>query len=215
MDKPFSQACENNKQPILRVLEKYFTKAGTVLETGSGTGQHAVHFGRHLPHLIWQTSDLSVNHAGIQQWLEDEGSSNVRLPVEIDVNREFWLDDPVQYVFSANTAHIMPWETVVKMIEGVGKLLTEHGVFCLYGPFNYLGNFTSDSNAAFDRLLKEKAAHRGIRDFEAIQQQAQKNSLLLVDDVEMPANNRLLVWKKSVHKNVQALSAQASTSASR
>ena len=197
MDKPFSQACENNKQPILQVLGKYFTKAGDVLEIGSGTGQHAVFFAKHLPHLVWHTSDLPMNHSGIQKWLRGAALSNVKSPIELDVNSAFWPVENLRYVFSANTAHIMPAEAVVKMIEGVGRSLIDNGVFCLYGPFNYQGKFTSDSNAAFDRFLKEKAAHKGIRDFEFIQQQANANSLLLEEDVAMPANNRLLIWKKA------------------
>ena len=197
MDKPFSQACENNKKPIFEELEKYFIKAGNVLEIGSGTGQHAVYFAKQLPYLMWQTSDLPMNHSGIQKWLREAALSNVKPPIELDVNSAFWPVENVRYVFSANTAHIMPAVAVVKMIEGVGRSLIDNGVFCLYGPFNYQGKFTSDSNAAFDRFLKEKAAHKGIRDFEFIQQQANANGLLLVEDVAMPANNRLLVWEKT------------------
>lgn len=196
MNKPFSQACENNKEPVLQVLERYFVQAGNVLEIGSGTGQHAVWFARHLPHLVWQTSDLPENHPGIRQWLNEARLPNLKSPVELDVSSNAWPVDQVDYVFSANTAHIMPWPAVIKMFAGVGKRLVSGGVFGLYGPFNYQGAFTSDSNAAFDRCLREKASHRGIRDFEAIQQQAGENGLLLLEDVAMPANNRLLVWRK-------------------
>ena len=196
MSKPFSQACENNKGPVLQVLERYFVQAGSVLEIGSGTGQHAVWFARYLPHLVWQTSDLSENHSGIRQWLDEACLPNLKSPVELDVSNNAWPVDRVDYVFSANTAHIMPWSVVVKMFAGIGRRLANGGVFGLYGPFNYQGAFTSDSNAAFDRYLREKAPHRGIRDFEAVQQQARENSLLLLEDVAMPANNRLLVWRK-------------------
>ncbi|AMO58665.1 methylase [Endozoicomonas montiporae] len=196
MNKPFSQACENNKRPILKVLEHFFTESGKVLEIGSGTGQHAVCFAQHLPHLVWQTSDLPDNHPGIRQWISEAGLTNLKLPFELDVSSDTWPVDGIDYVFSANTSHIMPWESVVKMFEGVGKWLTEGGRFALYGPFNYQGQFTSDSNAAFDRHLKEMEPHRGIRDFEAIQQQAGHNGLMLLEDVAMPANNRLLVWSK-------------------
>ena len=196
MNKPFSQACENNKEPIRKVLERYFEQAGNVLEIGSGTGQHAVWFARHLPQLVWQTSDLSENHPGIQQWIDEAGLANLKPPIELDVSSQSWPVEQMDYIFSANTAHIMPWAVVVKMFEGIGRVLVKDGVFCLYGPFNYQGQFTSDSNEAFDQHLKNMEPHRGIRDFEAIQQQAGKNGLSLLEDVAMPANNRLLVWRK-------------------
>lgn len=194
-DKPFAPSCENNKTPILDVLIEVFGDRSLVLEIGSGTGQHAVHFAAALPHLQWQTSDLEENHAGIKLWLREAALDNVHPPVELDVTQADWPEG-FDAVFTANTTHIMPWTAVVEMIGRIGEQLPSGGVFCQYGPFNYNGEFTSPSNAGFDRWLKEINPARGIRDFEAVQKQANKAGLTLVKDYAMPANNRLLVWRK-------------------
>lgn len=196
IQKPFSQACENNKRPILDILKRHFREVEYVLEIGSGTGQHAAFFAEHLPHLTWQTSDLSYNHPGIQAWVNDVGRSNLRPPIELDVAVEPWPVNATSAVFSANTAHIMSWFTVCAMIRGIGQILTPGGVFCLYGPFNYNGAYTSESNGRFDRHLTSRDPEMGIRDFEAVEQIARAAGLGLVEDNAMPANNRLLVWRK-------------------
>lgn len=193
--KPFSQACENNKQPILAEIRNYFLPGQKVLEVGSGTGQHAVHFAANLPGVFWQTSDLPENHAGINAWIRDSGLTNIGEPIPLDVTHTTW---PVGFdgVFSANTAHIMPWQAVQQFIPGAAAGLNAGGVFCLYGPFNYGGQYTSASNADFDRWLKSRYPHQGIRDFEAVNGLAVRYGLRLLDDIAMPANNRLLVWRK-------------------
>lgn len=195
MEKPFSQACENNGTAILEILKNAFSERRQVLEIGSGTGQHAVHFATHLSHLQWQTSDLAANHAGILMWIEDVGPANVHPPLELDVADSEWPGG-FDAVFTANTTHIMPWSAVVEMFAGIGSGLPDGGVFCQYGPFNYGGRFTSESNAGFDRWLKDIDPGRGIRDFEAIEKLASRAGLQLVFDHEMPANNRLLEWVK-------------------
>ena len=194
--KPFSQACENNKAPILAVLEKTLANSTVVLEIGSGTGQHAVHFAPRLPHLQWHTSDRAGNHAGINFWLDDEPAPNLHRPMLLDVDMPEWPAVTVDAVYTANTCHIMPWGSVESMFAGVAKLLNDGGRFCVYGPFNYNGQFTSDSNARFELWLKEQAPHQGIRDFEAVDKLANQGGMALVKDYEMPANNRLLVWEK-------------------
>lgn len=195
--KPFSQACENNKDPILGVLRESFVTARLVLEIGSGTGQHAVYFAAHLPHVIWQTSDLSENHPGILAWLEDAALSNLRPPLSVDVSQDEWGVDAVDGVFSANTAHIMSCPQVAAMFAGVGRVLKSGGIFCLYGPFNYQGRYTSDSNARFDQWLKARDPRSGIRDIEALTTLAEQHELTLTADHAMPANNRTLVWQKT------------------
>lgn len=194
-DKPFAPSCENNKAPILEILLDAFSDRSLVLEIGSGTGQHAVHFAAALPHLHWQTSDLEENHPGIKLWLEEAALSNLYPPVSLDVTQPDWPEG-FDAVFTANTTHIMPWSAVIEMIGRIGQQLPTGGVFCQYGPFNYNGRFTSDSNAGFDRWLKEIDPARGIRDFEAVEQLANEAGLTLVADHSMPANNRLLVWRK-------------------
>jgi cyclopropane fatty-acyl-phospholipid synthase-like methyltransferase len=195
--KQSSAACERNRDPILAVLREEFADRRQVLEIGSGTGQHAVYFAAALPHLIWQTSDLAIHHPGILAWLEDAHLSNVCPPLELDVAKSAWPSGPFDAVFSANICHIMSWPEVEAMFAGIGRVLTAGGVLCIYGPFNYQGRFTSASNAQFDASLKAHAAHMGIRDSEAIQALASRNGLQAVRDIAMPANNRMLVWRKA------------------
>ncbi|TDJ35879.1 MAG: DUF938 domain-containing protein [Gammaproteobacteria bacterium] len=194
--KACSESSERNKEPILRVLQQVLPVAGTVLEIGSGTGQHAVYFGAGFPDLVWQTSDLAENHADIRAWLDEAGLGNVRLPLTLDVDAGQWPHEPVEAVFSANTAHIMSWGQVQAMLSGVGQVLADGGVLCLYGPFNYDGNYTSESNAAFDRFLRDRDPQSGIRDFEAINACLKEAGLVLWRDYAMPNNNHLVVWKK-------------------
>lgn len=194
--KPFSQACENNKRPILTILQRVFADRQRVLEIGSGTGQHAVFFAEHLPHLVWQTSDLEDNHAGINAWLDEAALDNLRAPLEIDADRQPWPIDPVDAIFSANTLHIMSWQQVQRLFRGIAASTLPRAKVAIYGPFNYGGRFTSDSNRNFDAWLKEQAAHRGIRDFEAVSALADDQGFQLLEDNPMPANNRLLVWEK-------------------
>ncbi|HRH76748.1 MAG TPA: DUF938 domain-containing protein [Cellvibrionaceae bacterium] len=195
MNLPFSQACENNKQPILAVLREVFKPARQVLEIGAGTGQHSVFFAPALTHLSWQCADLAVNLPVIAQWHSAYPSPNLLPAIAFDMHNPRW---PAGFdaVFSANTAHIMPWHLTQKMIIEVAEHLPLGGVFALYGPFNYNGVFTSDSNQRFDEFLKEQAAHMGIRDFAAINALALAGGLYLMQDFEMPANNRCLVWCK-------------------
>jgi len=194
--KPFADSSEQNKSPILAVLKQYFMNSETVLEIGSGTGQHAVFFAEHFSKLSWITSDQADYHAGIKMWLNDSDLQNLQGPLLLDVNQEKWPLEQTDAVFSANTVHIMSWPSVENMFAGVGRILTKPGVFCLYGPFNYNGQFSSESNARFDLWLKQRDPVSGVRDFEALQDLAEKAGLDFVCDHEMPTNNRILVWQK-------------------
>jgi cyclopropane fatty-acyl-phospholipid synthase-like methyltransferase len=194
--KQYSEACEQNREPILNVLGKTFAHARRVLEIGSGTGQHAVYFASHLPHLRWQTSDLEENHASIKAWLHEAALENTLPPFTLDVTAATWPESTYDGLFSANTTHIMSWPAVQDMFTGIGKLLETDARFCLYGPFNYHGNYTSDSNRRFDAWLKDRDPASGIRHFEALDELASTNDMTLETDYEMPVNNRLLVWKK-------------------
>lgn len=194
MNKPFSQACENNKGPILAVLKAYFAQAKRVLEIGSGTGQHAVYFAQHLPHLIWQTSDAVANHAGINQWIAAYPSKNVRAPLAFLIGDSPWPEIHCDGVFSANTAHIMQKYEVKLMMETISEALPVGGVFCQYGPFTQDGQFSSQSNFEFDLQLKSNG-FGGIRDINELQMWAGRVDL--VDIITMPANNLCLIWSKT------------------
>lgn len=192
--KPFSEACERNREPILRVLRDVFASSGSVLEIGSGTGQHAVYFAQALPHLTWQTADLPENHAGIRTWIDEAGLSNVRAPLALDVNDLRWPIDRADAVFTANTLHIVSWESVDSMFRGASRILSPRGPFCVYGPFSYGGRHTSPSNAGFDSMLRMRDPESGIRDFESVCELAAGYGLKFEADHPMPANNRLLVF---------------------
>ncbi|TYK67323.1 DUF938 domain-containing protein [Colwellia echini] len=204
MNKPFSQACENNKQPILSVLNKTFANTRHVLEIGSGTGQHAAYFSQQLPHLTWQTSDLIINHPSINLWLDELKESNARRPIEIDLAgssanntwQQLSAEQTIDGLFTANTLHIISWPLVVKFFEGISKNLSVNSHVCIYGPFNYQGKFTSESNANFDLWLKSRDINSGIRNIEDILKLATSADLELIKDHTMPANNRLLEFIK-------------------
>ena len=199
MNKPYSQACENNKHPILTILSEAFANAKQVLEIGSGTGQHAVFFAKHLPHLMWQTSDLSVNHLGINAWIDDKLSVNVQRPIALDLNEDWPTcnnNQSFDALYTANTLHIISWPLVVKFFQALEKNLAANARVCIYGPFKYQGAFTSESNANFDLWLKDRDINSGVRDIEAILSLATSAGLVLDEDHKMPANNQLLVFTK-------------------
>lgn len=193
---PFSDACERNKGPILEVLRVAFAGATRVLEVGSGTGQHAVWFGQHLPHLAWQPSEVAAQLPGLRERLELEASDNVLAPLLLAVEDRPWPTQPVDAIFSANTLHIVSWDRVRHFFRGVGEVLTVGGTLAVYGPFRYRGEFTTPSNAAFDRWLKDRDPQSGVRDFEAVNELALARGLELTADHAMPANNQTLVWRR-------------------
>ena len=190
----FAESCERNKGPILGVLEKVFADTDYVLEIGCGTGQHAVHFARHLPHLTWLPSDRPGTVHLAQERLEQEGPPNVEPPVEIDVMNLPWGAE-ADGVFSANTLHIMSWREVEAFFSGLGTALRRPGTLSVYGPFRYDGAHTSESNARFDETLKARDRKMGVRDFEAVNSLAEEQGLVLLEDFPMPSNNRTLVWR--------------------
>jgi len=166
-----------------------FADRRRVLEIGSGTGQHAAYFAAELPHLVWQASDVAANLASIRAWRAQPP------PIPLDVDGPFPAVE-ADAVFSANTCHIMSWPQVERMFEGVGGLLPKGGVFALYGPFNYGGRHTSESNARFDASLRRRDPLSGLRDAEAIVALAARHGMALEEDNAMPANNRLLVFRR-------------------
>jgi len=197
-EKPYSEACERNKDPILDVLRVAFADRSKVLEIGSGTGQHAAHFARHLPGLIWQPSERPENIAGIEAWRRDVAAPNLLAPIVLDIDDATWPDAGADAVFTANTLHIVSWMQVQRLFERVGVLLPEAAVLAIYGPFKYSGVHTAESNARFDAMLRSRDALSGIRDFEEVDELARENGMALVRDYAMPANNRTVVWRKLI-----------------
>lgn len=197
MNKPFAQSCEENKAVILEQLKELLATANHCLEIGSGTGQHAVYFSEHLPHLNWQPSELKENIKGIELWIKESPADNIQPPLELDVFNTSWLQDKTyDAAFTANTLHIMSIEHVEKLFAGLGHVLKKGALFISYGPFNYNGQFSSDSNARFEVWLKQQNPHSGIRDLADLKRFAENHAIELIDDIEMPVNNRLLVWQK-------------------
>ena len=194
--KPFSQACENNKEPILQIIRQIFSKTNFVLEIGSGTGQHACYFATHLPHLIWQPTDTPDNVKSMGLWQQSTLQSNLKSAVALDLTDRSWPYENIDAIFTANTLHIMSNEEVKKGFVQIGAHLKLKGLLCIYGPFNYNGTYTSDSNARFDNWLKGQNSLSCIKNIEDIISFATDQNLSLLNDFQMPANNRLLVFQK-------------------
>ncbi len=197
MSKPFSASCERNQGPILEVLKQYIDK-GLLLEIGSGTGQHAVYFAKHLPELQWVCTDLQENHDGIEIRLKEEMLPNIHGPKTLKIGRDDFPDKKsYEYVFSANTLHIMTWKEAKTLFKLLGKRLREGALVFFYGPFNYNGDYSSDSNQKFDEWLKNNySSASSIRNFEDVLLNMKKNGFKLLNDHEMPANNRMLVFER-------------------
>jgi len=195
---PFSAPCERNKSVIFDKLEPYFKQCSNVLEIGSGSAQHAVYFAGRQTSLEWQTSDRAEYIDGINAQCENAGLDNVRLPFILDVNVANWLPEPKHYsaIYTANTLHIMDWESVSAFFKGLAGVSVSQTFLFIYGPFKYEGDFTSPSNAEFDQLLRSRGVGSSIKDFEKIHDMANSVGFNLLKDIKMPANNQLLIWQK-------------------
>jgi cyclopropane fatty-acyl-phospholipid synthase-like methyltransferase len=198
MNKPYSPACDRNKEPILAVLQKVLTPQNKhLLEIGSGTGQHAVYFAPHFPQVQWTTSEVASQHQGIRMWLEESGATNLRGPIEMEIGKSQIPIGEFDTVFSANVLHIISWEKGQMLFSMLGKSLGKNSQVLFYGPFNYGGNFTSQSNAEFDQWLKARDPESGIRSFEQVCRLMKIQGFELQNDFEMPSNNRLLHFLKN------------------
>jgi len=195
IDKPYSPACEENKVPIQRVIEPLFATTRSLLEIGSGTGQHAVHFAAAMPHLRWQCSDVQAQLPGIGLWITEAALPNLPAPIALDVDST-WPEGPFDAIYSANTAHIMSLNQVESMFVGAGRLLPPGAPFVLYGPFSDGGRHTSESNARFDDYLRQYDPLSGVRDLEDLSRFAADAGLALAADIAMPVNNRTLIWRR-------------------
>lgn len=192
---PHAPATERNRGPILEVLRVHFASSKHVLEVGSGTGQHAVHFAAALPHLHWQCSDRDERLSGIRAWLAERSLPNTPAPLPLDVDGA-WPEQRYDAAFTANTLHILSWPQVQRLFHGLAAALLPDAVLVIYGPFRYGGAHTSAGNAVFDQELRLEHPERGIRDIEQVQALAQHVGLVPIADVAMPANNRCLVWRR-------------------
>ena len=196
MDKPYAPATDRNRDVILDVLRERLADRRAVLEIGSGTGQHAAYFAKALPWLRWQASDVAANLPGIRLWLDEAGLPNTPPPLAIDLRRD-WPDTQFDAVFSANTLHIMGWPEVQRLFAELGRRMPHGSLLIIYGPFNYDGRFTSDSNARFDASLRAGDPASGLRDFGEVNALAADAGLVLLEDRAMPANNRCITWQRS------------------
>lgn len=194
INRPFSESSEQNKTVIYEVIKPYLFNALKVLEIGSGTGQHAIHFASRVPGLVWQTSDLAENLGAIKAWIDDSQLSNLPEPLELDVSSS-WLQETYDLIYSANTLHIMNQLQVEQFLLRCTACLKPEGHLIVYGAFNYEGKYTSQSNEQFDRWLKSRDSQSGLKDFEWTNKIASQSGLELISDTMMPANNRILIWR--------------------
>ena len=195
--KQSSPSCERNKEPILAALREILAVPGLVLEIGSGSGQHAVHFARGLPHVEWQPTDVTENLPSISAWRDEAGLANLREPLAIDLFSDRWPIAAAQAVVCINTIHIVSWLAVERLFAGVGRLLKPGGTMYVYGPYRYAGRPLEPSNEEFDRWLKARDVASGVRQFEDVNRLALENGLTLAGDRAMPANNRSLWWVRN------------------
>lgn len=196
MNRPYAESCEQNKDVIHDVIKPFLKEGVEVLEIGSGTGQHAVYFAGLNPQIHWQTSDKIEYLPGIQSWLSFVNLSNLAEPLNLDVCKE-WPKREFDVIFTANSLHIMSEVEAACCIRGAASCLKPGGFLIAYGPFNYNGEFTSESNRRFERWLKSNNIDSGIKDFENMNEMAHASGLLVVDDIAMPANNRILIWQNA------------------
>jgi SAM-dependent methyltransferase len=200
---PFSAAAERNKQPILEVLRRVLPGEGSALEIASGTGQHAAWFAAGLPGWTWQPTEADEDAlSAIAAWVAEAGVSNLRTPLRLDVMGARWpaegsaFAQPFDAIYCANMLHIAPWATCAALMRGAARHLARSGVLLTYGPYLQDDVPTAPGNLAFDRGLRERDPHWGIRRLEDVSQEATKAGLRLREKHAMPANNLLLVFAR-------------------
>ena len=196
--KPSAPAAARNSAAILGVLASELAPAQSLLEIGSGTGQHAVTFAGALPHIAWHTSDLAENHAAVRAWLADAGLPNVTGPEELDMRTASAESATYDAVYSSNTAHIMDFDAVRRMFGFVATALRDNGVFLLYGPFRQHGEFNTESNATFHGTLRAANPEMGLRDLESLDEMAKEGGMSRERLYTMPSNNHLVVWRRQM-----------------
>lgn len=196
-EKPYALSCDKNSEPILEALKTTLGPQTSLLEVGAGTAQHAIHMAPNFLNLTWTLSDLEDRHPGMSLWLKDFPRVNIRGPIEYEIGNTEFPAGEFDCVFTANTLHIMSWEKCLLLFDDMSRHLPSGALFMVYGAFNYNGDFTSESNRKFETWLKERDPQSGIRDFERVKSELESRDWTFVKDLEMPANNRFLVFKKN------------------
>ena len=203
MSKRFAPATERNRDPILSVLQTHLPASGTVLEVSSGTGQHSAHFARHMPHLLWQPTDIDENNlASISAWRQEAGAPNLLEPQRLDVLDTTWwveeasLAEPVSAIVNINMVHIAPWACCESLFDGASRVLSSGSPLLMYGPFKQAGQHTAMSNAAFDEQLRSQDPRWGVRDVGAVIETANERGLAYEMSTPMPANNQMLLFRR-------------------
>jgi cyclopropane fatty-acyl-phospholipid synthase-like methyltransferase len=193
-------AYARNRDPILQLIQDLVAADATVLEVGSGSGEHAVYVAQHMPELTWQPSDPDPTmRASIEGWIEHAGAGNVRPPLAIDCAADDWwsLPDAVpDLIIAINFTHIVTQPVIDGLLTGAGRLLRPGGLLALYGPFRFNGDYTSQSNKSFDIMLAQQNREWGLRDLNNIAAAAAPHGLELKEIVAMPSNNHTLVLKR-------------------
>jgi hypothetical protein len=188
-------ATGRNAAPILDVLRGILPDTGHVLEIASGSGQHVAHFAKAFPSLTWQPTDLDLTHRqSIAAWTVD--LPNVHAPIELDATANLWPISDLDVIMCANMIHIAPWSAGLGLLAGAGRTLADNGMLYLYGPYTIDGVHTAESNAQFDRSLKQRDPSWGVRDLDLVTEAATKHGLELETTIEMPANNLSVVFRK-------------------
>lgn len=197
MEKPFAPSAERNRHSILAALTQHLDPGNTVLEIGSGTGQHLSWFAEQRSDVIWQPSDLLDKQAGIKAWVAESETraANLLPPLTLDVELDLWPIDTAQVCYTANTLHIMSWSAVVALFDGVSRVLRNGGKLCVYGPFKIDGTHTGAGNARFDEDLRAGGSHSGIRDLTLVDKLAHQHGFLAGTRIAMPSNNLLVIWE--------------------
>ncbi|HEX5304637.1 MAG TPA: DUF938 domain-containing protein [Dyella sp.] len=195
MERPSSPACVRNREPILAVLQPWLADRRRVLEIGSGTGEHAVHFAAAMPQLVWQTSDREEYLPGIRAWLEHAQLPNTPPTVTLDVS-DCWPQGPFDAVFTANTLHIMGWPEVQRLFAALPAICTADARLAIYGPFHERGQPTCASNAAFDAALQARDPRMGLRERAAVDDLAAAGGFKLQRVVPMPSNNLCMLYRR-------------------
>ena len=191
-------AALRNREPIAEVLTGWLSERGLVLEIASGTGEHAVHFAGRFPQLEWQPSDVHADALrSIEAWHGAAGLPNMRRPVLLDASAPDWPIDRADAVLSINMVHISPWPSALGLIAGAARVLPSGGPLILYGPWLKGDIPTAPSNLEFDADLKARDPDWGLRNVEEFAAAAAEKGLMLEQTRAMPANNLMLLFRRS------------------